>query len=279
MKNRKLGSSEIIRVIRIDKDYRLAIMSNSVTIINTRKYTQIIDAVSQLKKIKVRNNINEQYWYSSNEQPQGNYLFRINGKKQKAHIWDGEDTFCKMWSTGGINSKSENFSLFNSEMNKDVCSLCSSKLQEHSYFFPKETNDSSIIKVKHFDITNDDQYNREDEIYIYTLQLSNDKFYVGQTINPDNRIKKHFTNRGSAWTKINQPKSVISIIKANTRNWKAAEKIENKATIYLMIKYGWENVRGGFWSNRDEKTTLTSLANHREYIEALGYQYLTVVKP
>ena len=31
------------------------------------------------------------------------YLIRASGKKNKAHFWDGKDTACRLWSTGGMN--------------------------------------------------------------------------------------------------------------------------------------------------------------------------------
>ena len=276
--NRILGSSEKIKAVRLGESYRLIIISKPVTFINSRKFTQLNDAVSRLRRIKERNSISEKYWASSNELPQGNYLFRINNKKQKVHIWNGEDTLCKMWSTGGINSNSKDFSLFNSTMDKETCSLCLGKLQSSHEFFPEDTNDNSIIKIKHLHIANDEQYDRKEEIYIYILQLSNGYFYVGQTVNPSSRIKKQFSGKGSSWTKLNPPKSVISIVKAGTKNWKEAEQIENKTTLNLMIKHGWKNVRGGFWCNRDQDTTFNALSNHREYIEGLGCQYSSVIK-
>jgi len=46
------------------------------------------------------------------------------GKKAKAHYWDGMDTMCRMASTGGL--KIERYSVFDSPMEKDICTMCKS---------------------------------------------------------------------------------------------------------------------------------------------------------
>lgn len=35
------------------------------------------------------------------------YLFRPRSEKGAAHIWTGNDTACRMWSTGGIKNKND----------------------------------------------------------------------------------------------------------------------------------------------------------------------------
>ena len=49
-------------------------------------------------------------------------------------------------------------------------------------------------------------------MYIYILELENNKYYVGKTINPDFRIDSHFNNSGSSWTKLHKPKKVVELI-------------------------------------------------------------------
>ena len=38
-------------------------------------------------------------------------------------------------------------------------------------------------------------------VYIYVLKLTNNKYYVGKTHNPNLRLNAHIYNSGSAWTK------------------------------------------------------------------------------
>lgn len=51
------------------------------------------------------------------------YLIRKMGTRQKAHIWTGEDTACRMWSTNGL--KKDLFVLHETTLGKDICLMCS----------------------------------------------------------------------------------------------------------------------------------------------------------
>jgi cellular nucleic acid-binding protein len=76
-------------------------------------------------------------------------------------------------------------------------------------------------------------------VYIYILQLENDKYYIGRTENPAIRLDAHFNSNGAAWTKKYKPKNVIQPI-PDCDNFD-----EDKYTIQYMEKYGINNVRGG----------------------------------
>lgn len=78
-------------------------------------------------------------------------------------------------------------------------------------------------------------------VYIYILQLENDKYYVGKTYKPKIRMEKHFNNNGSSWTSKYKPLKVIETI-PNCDDFD-----EDKYTIMLMKQYGIENVRGGIF--------------------------------
>jgi len=50
------------------------------------------------------------------------YLIRSRGGKKAAHIWDGEDTACRMASTGGlIRSK---YAVWDSTCGFEICQMC-----------------------------------------------------------------------------------------------------------------------------------------------------------
>ena len=49
-------------------------------------------------------------------------------------------------------------------------------------------------------------------IYIYILQLEQNKYYVGKTGNPQFRLNNHITGSGSAWTKKYKPIKLIKLI-------------------------------------------------------------------
>ena len=41
-------------------------------------------------------------------------------------------------------------------------------------------------------------------VFIYILELENNKYYVGKTTNPNFRLEQHFNNSGSHWTNSNE---------------------------------------------------------------------------
>ena len=76
-------------------------------------------------------------------------------------------------------------------------------------------------------------------VFIYVLQLENNKFYVGKTENPQFRLNNHFNFNGSAWTKKYKPLNVMKLI-PDCNNFD-----EDKYTKIYMSKKGINNVRGG----------------------------------
>ncbi len=79
-------------------------------------------------------------------------------------------------------------------------------------------------------------------VFIYTLLLENNKYYVGKTNNPDFRLESHFSSNGSVWTKTYKPIKLLELI-PDCDNYD-----EDKYVIKYMEKYGIYNVRGGSFS-------------------------------
>lgn len=98
-------------------------------------------------------------------------------------------------------------------------------------------------------------------IIIYILKLECGKYYVGQSKNFRERIKKHFSGQGSAWTKKYSPIEILTQRELSTSYWRDALEIENELTLELMILVGWENVRGGNWSTIQLKNKPQALEN------------------
>jgi cellular nucleic acid-binding protein len=73
---------------------------------------------------------------------------------------------------------------------------------------------------------------------VYTIELENNKYYVGRSNSPEKRILSHFCDNGSEWTKLHKPIKVISKVKGDNFD-------EEKYTLIAMDKYGIDNVRGG----------------------------------
>jgi hypothetical protein len=79
-------------------------------------------------------------------------------------------------------------------------------------------------------------------VFIYILQLENNKYYVGKTNNPNFRLDQHFILNGSAWTKKYKPIFVLELL-PNCDDYD-----EDKYTLKYMEKYGINSVRGGAFS-------------------------------
>ena len=78
------------------------------------------------------------------------------------------------------------------------------------------------------------------EFTIYTLLLTDDKYYVGKTkICPEVRFQQHLTDKSAIWTSKYKPLEVIDTFKSDD------SFAEDKRTKEMMIEYGIENVRGG----------------------------------
>lgn len=80
-------------------------------------------------------------------------------------------------------------------------------------------------------------------VYIYVLKLEYNKYYVGKTISPINRVGGHFDLNGSAWTKKFKPIDIVEIIP------NCDELDEDKYTLKYMKEKGIHNVRGGTFCN------------------------------
>jgi hypothetical protein len=78
-------------------------------------------------------------------------------------------------------------------------------------------------------------------MFIYILELQENKFYVGKTNNPNFRLNRHFNSNGSVWTKKYKPIKVKDLIN------NCGDFDEQKYTLRCMKDYGIDNVRGGPW--------------------------------
>ncbi|KTB94315.1 hypothetical protein AO073_07540 [Pseudomonas syringae ICMP 11293] len=98
--------------------------------------------------------------------------------------------------------------------------------------------------------------------YLYVLGLSQGKFYVGQAKDPDKRIRKHFSGSGSQWTRLHPPLKELMRKSLEDVDYRAGELAENEIVLDLMRKYGYENVRGGFFSNTSVEHVEKALISH-----------------
>ncbi|RMR10065.1 GIY-YIG nuclease family protein [Pseudomonas syringae group genomosp. 7] len=98
--------------------------------------------------------------------------------------------------------------------------------------------------------------------YLYVLELSHGKFYVGQAKDPDKRIRKHFSGSGSQWTRLHPPLKELMRKPLEDVDYRAGELAENEIVLDLMRRHGYENVRGGFFSNTSVEHVEKALISH-----------------
>lgn len=55
---------------------------------------------------------------------QQQYLLNTKKRKSKAHFWNGKDTACKMWSTGGMNQRRDGYVILTDHHGKEICNMC-----------------------------------------------------------------------------------------------------------------------------------------------------------
>ena len=88
--------------------------------------------------------------------------------------------------------------------------------------------------------------NINEKTYIYKLDLTNGKKYIGKTTNVNRRMNEHFSGNGAKVTKKFKP---IECEVIDSCNGYFSSKLEQKKTEKYMNKYGYDNVRGGSYTN------------------------------
>ena len=99
-------------------------------------------------------------------------------------------------------------------------------------------------------------------MFLYVLQLSSGKFYVGKTKNIFKRLLQHKQNKGAKWTKLFSMIDLTHLFYVNS-------DMEDTLTLMVMKKYGIRNVRGGRWTR--EKLGAIEMKKLHQLCEKLEY--------
>ena len=59
------------------------------------------------------------------------YLIRKSRPNARAHIWDGKDTACRMWSSGGLKQTLSDWVAVDVTCGQPVCSMCKANAAKH----------------------------------------------------------------------------------------------------------------------------------------------------
>ena len=81
---------------------------------------------------------------------------------------------------------------------------------------------------------------------IYKMNLEGGKKYVGKTTDIDRRMNQHFTGNGAKVTKKFKP---IDAKVVDEVPGFFSDEVEQEYTEEYIGKYGYENVRGGYYTN------------------------------
>ena len=81
---------------------------------------------------------------------------------------------------------------------------------------------------------------------IYKLNLEDGKKYIGKTTNFDRRMDQHFSGNGSKVTKKFKPIDGKTIDEVPGF---LSDEIEHEYTEEYIKKYGYDKVRGGYYTN------------------------------
>lgn len=71
---------------------------------------------------------------------------------------------------------------------------------------------------------------------VYVLELEDDCWYVGITMNLNQRLAQHWTGNGAKWTKLHKPVKIFSV---------TYQGHEQDITNEMIVQHGKEKVRGG----------------------------------
>ena len=82
---------------------------------------------------------------------------------------------------------------------------------------------------------------------VYVLECEDNTYYVGYTRNLNLRLMEHFTGIFTAkWCQVHKPIGLKEVVMGGKDK-------ENEMVLSYMIKYGWENVRGGKYTKVEYK--------------------------
>lgn len=125
----KLSFKTKISAVRFNDSYRIKLELQDRYYIHNYPFRSLLDAVDFASRILEVKQIDLLHWEIESSEFDIWEKFLIcnyskESKAKKAHLWNGLDTFCNMWSTGGLGYK---YDLFNTDLNREICTMCFNK--------------------------------------------------------------------------------------------------------------------------------------------------------
>ena len=103
------------------------------------------------------------------------------------------------------------------------------------------------------------------ETFVYKLDLEDGKIYIGKTGNVQKRMKQHFSGDGARVTKKFKP---IKCKVLDSCPGFLANEIEQLYTNKYIVEYGYNNVRGGKYTNSTSLHRSKINEETRKYMES-----------
>ena len=75
---------------------------------------------------------------------------------------------------------------------------------------------------------------------VYILELEDECWYVGITLNLNVRLGQHWAGQGSNWTKLHKPLRLVEVLYPGT------QMLENDVCQTLILEFGADKVKGGY---------------------------------
>ncbi len=87
---------------------------------------------------------------------------------------------------------------------------------------------------------------------VYVLKLRHGCWYVWETPDLPERLRKHYTGhpRGAAWTRLHPPVELVYVARCRDRDH--ARRVEREFTMALVAGAGADRVRGSSWTRVDD---------------------------
>ncbi|MEA5552109.1 hypothetical protein VB713_14265 [Anabaena cylindrica UHCC 0172] len=117
-----LSSQSKVSVVKVNNGYHVNVKLESDSYIHNFSFETVRSAGELASKILKVSKLDLQHWTKHENTSDLSDKFLIHHhKKSKAHLWEGLDTFCHMWITGGLG---DGYNLFDTDLDRRICTMC-----------------------------------------------------------------------------------------------------------------------------------------------------------